>query len=144
MKEFSNKWRASKRPSKQRKWRYNAPRHLRSAMLSAHLSKDLRKRYGRRGVPLRRGDEVKIVRGGFKKKTGKILELNADKAKVFIGGIQRTKKDGTKVNVPIDPSNLMITSLDLEDKKRMISISKEKSEKKEEKKQEMNREEKKK
>ena len=37
---------------------------------------------------------------------------------IIDGGIQRTKKDGTKVDVPFSPCNLVITELNLEDKKR--------------------------
>lgn len=122
--EFSKKWRASTRPGKQRKWRVYAPSHSRRFLLSAHLSKDLRKKYGRRAFPLRKGDEVKIMIGKFKGKSGKILEINSYKLKVFVDGIQNTKKDGTKYNVPIDPSNLMITTLELEDKKRVQAIAK--------------------
>ena len=124
-KDFSAKWKSSTKPRKQRKWRFMAPLHLRGAMLSAHLSKDLRKKHGRRAFPLRKGDEVKVMIGSFKGKTGKILEVNTTKAKAYLENVQRTKKDGKKVFVPIDPSNLMITSLNLDDKKRIKALSKE-------------------
>lgn len=121
-KKFSNKWKASKQPRKQRKYRANAPLHLKRKMMSAHLSGLLRKRYGKRNFPLRKGDSVKIMKGEFRKKTGKIDSVDYQKLRVEIAGIYRTKKDGTKVGVYFIPSNLMITELNLEDKKRREAI----------------------
>ena len=59
--------------------------------LSAHLSKDLIKKYKKRSFPLRKGDEVEIMRGEFKKKKGKISKVDLKKSKVYIEGIN-TKK----------------------------------------------------
>jgi len=121
-KKFSKKWKASKQKRKQRKYRANAPLHIKHKFLSAHLSKELRGKYKRRAFPLRKGDTVKIMRGKFKGKESKISSVNTKKAIVYLEGIQRTKKDGTKVNIPFQPSNLMITSLNLEDKKRIEAL----------------------
>lgn len=131
--QFSTTWKSSVRVSKQRKLRYNAPTHVRHNLLSAHLSKDLRKKHQRRSFPLRKGDEVKIMVGKFKGKIGKVTALDYPRLRVNIEGIQLSKKDGTKVNVPLNPSNLMITSLNLDDKKRAKSLSKENSKPKENK-----------
>ena len=62
------------------------------------------------------------MRGEFKGKKGKISIVNLVKSKVVIEGIQRTKKDGTKVNVPFAASNLQIQELNLDDKKRIAAI----------------------
>lgn len=114
---FSKKWKASKQPRKQRKYSYNSPEHVLGKNLSTTLTKDLRKKYGTRNVEIRKGDEVEIMRGKFKKKNGKIVEVNRSKQKIVVENIQRTKKDGTKVNVYFHPSALRIKSL-TEDKKR--------------------------
>ncbi len=121
-KQFSKHWKASKQPRKQRKYRAKAPLHIRKNFLSANLRKELRKKYQRRSFPLRKGDVVRIMKGNFRKKTGKIEEVNLKRTKVSIEGIQRTKKDGTKVNVFFHPSNLQIKELNLDDKERMKSI----------------------
>ncbi len=123
-KMFSTKWKSSSKPRKQVKYRKNAPLHTKHKLFSAHLNKDLKQKYGRRSFPLKKEDEVKIMRGKFKGKTGKIIDINTLKMKVFVQDIQRSKVDGSKVNVPLDPSNLLITKLDLEDKKRMGAITK--------------------
>ena len=106
--KFSIKWKASKQPRKQRKYRANAPLHIRHRLVSANLSKKLRKQYQRRSFPLKKEDSVKIMRGEFKGRTGKISLVSLKKLRVAIEGISRTKKDGTKINVYFNPSNLQI------------------------------------
>ncbi len=120
--EFSTKWKASKQPRKQRKFRANAPLHIRRKMLSANLSKELRKKYGRRNFPVIKGDTVRVLRGEFRGKTGKIDIVNYKKISVTVEGIYRTKKDGTKILIKINPSNLQIKELNLDDIKRKDSI----------------------
>lgn len=118
-KKFSNAWKSSRQRRKQRKYIYNAPVHLRCNFLSANLSKELRKKYNRRSFSLRKGDSVRIMRGEFKNKKGKITAINTKRAKIYIESIQKTKKDGTKINVPLKPSKLQILELSLDDKKRI-------------------------
>src|SRR3989344_2402620 len=119
-KKFSKSWVSSKKPRKKRKYRANAPLTIKRKFLSSHLSKELRDKYKIRNIPVRKNDKVKIVRGQFKGKTGKIIKVITKKSKVYIENIQNTKNDGTKVYYPIDPSNLIIIEFDLTDKKRKI------------------------
>jgi large subunit ribosomal protein L24 len=125
--QFSTQWLSSKQPRKQRKYIYNAPLHIRHKFLSAHLSKDLRKKYGKRSLPLRKGDEVLVMRGSFKKKKAKITSIDVKNTKVVLEGLQRTKKDGSKVNVYVHPSCLQIQSLDLGDKRRLDALNRKSS-----------------
>ncbi len=125
-KDFSDKWIMSKQPRKQRKYSYNAPLHIRGRFMAAHLSKELIKKYNRRSIRLRKGDKVTILRGQFKKKTGKIERIDLKETKVYIAGVEMIKKDGTKVFYPIHPSNLVVTELNLDDKKRMAVVNKSK------------------
>jgi len=120
--KFSKNWIASKQPRKQRKYRANAPLHIKRKFMSANLDKELRKKYGKRSFVLKKGDSVKIMIGKFKKKTGKIGSVDLKKSRVSIEGIQRTKKDGSKVNIWFTPSNLQIKELNLEDSKRKKAI----------------------
>ena len=114
----------SKKPRKQRKFIYNADQHLRRKMLSAHLSKELRDKYHRRSFPVRKGDEVQIMRGKFKGKKGKVVKVDYKKYRIYIEGITIKKADGTERLFPIHPSNTMIVSLDLSDKKRVEALEK--------------------
>jgi len=115
---FSTSWKASRQTRKQRKYRANAPLHIKHKFLSANLSKGLRKKFGARNTEIRKGDNVKVMRGEFKKKTGKIASVDIKKTRVAIEGMQRKKKDGTKVNVYFHPSNLQIQEIK-EDKLRL-------------------------
>lgn len=119
--KFSKNWKASKQPRKQRKYLANAPLHLKRKVLSVNISKDLRKKHGRRNIVVIKGDTVKIMRGKFKGKRGKVSEVKIKSTKIYIEGIQTTKQDKSKVNVPLRPSNIQITELNLKDKKRLKS-----------------------
>lgn len=123
-KEFSTSWKGSKKPRKQRKYLANAPIHLKRKFFSSTLSEELRKKYSRRSFVLRKGDEVKVLRGKSRGKTGKVDLFNDKKMKVTVTGLQFTKKDGSKINILFHPSKLEIISLVLEDKKRIESIAK--------------------
>ena len=125
-KKFSRSWIKSKQPRKQRKYSYNAPLHIKGKLMSAHLSKDLMKKYNRRSIRLRKGDKVIVSRSQFKKKTGIIERVYLKKTKVYISGVEIIKKDGTKVFYPVHPSNLAVTELNLDDKKRMAIVNKSK------------------
>jgi large subunit ribosomal protein L24 len=125
--KFSTHWKASSQPRKQRKYRANAPIHLRKKFVSVNLSKELRKKLGKRNIPVRKEDKVKICRGKFKGKEGKVLEVNLKKAKIIVEGIQVKKMDGSKANVKMQPSNLQIIEL-AERKNKQIKENK-KSEK---------------
>ena len=124
--KFSTSWLSSKQPRKQRKFRFNAPLHIRHRFLNAQLSKALRKKYGKRNLPLRKGDEVLVMRGSFRKRKAKVTSINLKNSKAVLENMQRSKKDGTKINVYFHPSNLQIQSLNLDDKKR-ISVFERKS-----------------
>ncbi|MEN9626101.1 MAG: hypothetical protein RL557_429 [archaeon] len=120
--EFSLGWRASKQPRKQRKYRFNAPFFAKRKLLSANLSKELRKRYSRRSFPLRKGDNVIVRAGEFKGKSGTISSIDYKRIRVDIEGIFRTKKDGSKVPVHFFPSRLQVKELALDDKKRKEAL----------------------
>ncbi len=122
MKHFSRTWKNSKKQRKQRKYRLNAPLHIKQKFVHTHLSKDLRKKYGKRSVGLKKGDKVKIMRGQFKKQEGKVEKIDLRSSKIFVSGIEITKKDGTKKMIALHPSNLMVSELSLEDKLRQRAL----------------------
>lgn len=123
--KFSTKWKGSSRPGKRRKYAARAPLHIKKKFMTANLSKELRKKYGKRNVEIRKNDKVKIMRGEFQKKEGKVTKVLLKKGKVTIEGIQRKKRDGSKVDVKIEPSNVQIIEVDTGDKKRKIMLKKE-------------------
>tara|TARA_Y100000310_G_scaffold342247_1_gene444609 strand:- start:22644 stop:23024 length:381 start_codon:yes stop_codon:yes gene_type:complete len=116
--KFSSSWIRSKQSRKQRKYRHNAPLHIKQKFVGAHLSKELREKYKKRSINLRKGDSVKVTRGQFRDKTGKIDEVDVKKTQVYVGGIEIVKRDGTKARYPLNPSNLIVTEVDVNDKMR--------------------------
>jgi large subunit ribosomal protein L24 len=117
--KFKKNWKSSKQPRKQRKYLAKAPLHIRKKFVNANLSKDLRKNHGKRNMPLRKGDTVRIMVGKFKGKKGKVTKILLKTSKIIIEGIQIKKKDGSKIDVKMEPSNLQILELSLDDKKRI-------------------------
>jgi len=91
--------------------------------LNVHLDKVLSEKYNRRNAPVRVGDRVKLVKGTFKGKSGKVVEIDRKKGRVKIEGVEATKANGSKVLVPIHFSNLELKELNLKDKKRKARIT---------------------
>lgn len=116
--KFSTKWKSSVQPRKQRKYLHNSPLHIKQKSMGACLDKSLRTKYQIRTVEVRKGDEVKIMRGKFKKKIGKVLESDRKKTRISIEGLNVTKKDGNKVKAWVHPSKVKIVKLNEDDKKR--------------------------
>ncbi len=120
--EWSRRWVSSVQPRKQRKFRYNAPLHVRQGFVSANLSKSLRERFGKRSMPLRKGDEVEVMRGSFRGQRGSIDRIDLSKTKVYVDEIKVKKSDGSEVMRALQPSNLRIVKLNLDDKKRQAIL----------------------
>jgi large subunit ribosomal protein L24 len=122
--KFNTSWKASKQPRKQRKFRANAPLHLRKKFVSVNLSKELRAKEEKRNINVKKGDVVKILRGKFKDKKGKILEVNLKTSRIVVEGIQNSKMDGSKANIRLQPSNLQIIEMTERGKKTKTSEKK--------------------
>ncbi len=86
--------------------------------IASHLSKELREQYKRRSLPIRIGDEVKVMVGKNAGKTGKISKVDTKSKRIFITGVVDKRTVGTEVQIPINPSNVKILELNLEDEKR--------------------------
>ncbi len=93
--------------------------HKQQKRVKAMLSKELAKEYKIKTLGVRKGDIVKIMRGQFKGKIGKIEGVDLKRERVFVEKAELVKANGSKAKYPIHPSNLMITSIELSDKKRV-------------------------
>ena len=113
-------------PRKQRKFRYNAPLHLRRKMMGVHISKELRAKLStkRRSVPVRKGDRVKVMRGESKNHAGKVLEVMLSDLKVYVEGVTQRNSKGVEKPMPLDPSNLLLLEGDFsKDRLQMLQRS---------------------
>jgi large subunit ribosomal protein L24 len=125
--DFAVSWKSSIDPAKQRKYRYNAPLHIRQKFVSANCSPELRKKYQKRSLPVHKGDKVKVVRGQYRGKTGRVDRVSLAHSKVYIEGITVTKKEGTPMPISFEPSNLMLIEIKMDDKKRIKNETKKSS-----------------
>lgn len=108
----------SKSPKKQRNFARNLGLHHRKRLCVCHLSKELHKELSKRAITVRAGDKVLIMRGGQKKKDGKVMRVDYKHGRVFVEKIVRKKSDGKEIMLPIRASNVMITELERADEAR--------------------------
>ena len=120
--KWSPEWKSSTQPRKQRKYVYNAPLHVRHKFMGARLSDELTRQYGRRSLPVRKGDEIMVMRGSPRGMKGTVERIDLKRVKVYVDGITAKKVDGSEVMKPLRPSNLMITKANAGDKKRQAVL----------------------
>ena len=85
------------------------------------LSPELKNQHGIKRLPLRKGDSVTVVKGDkeIKGVEGKVSKVDIRKRTVTIDGVTIPKADGKQSARPVSFSNVMITSL-AQDPKRKI------------------------
>ena len=106
---------------KNRKAHFSAHSEARRKLMSSNLSKELQARHSVRSMPIRKDDEVLIVRGMYKTREGKVTACFRKKMVVHVERITREKASGQQVPVGIPASNLVITKLKL-DKDRKAKL----------------------
>ena len=68
-----------------------------------------------------KGDKVKVTRGSYKGKEGKVTEVYRKKWVIHIEGITREKVNGSSAKVGVDASKVEITDLKLnKDRKNLL------------------------
>jgi len=105
---------------KSRRTHFSAPSSVRRKIMSSSLAKDLRGKYNTRSLPVRKDDEVRIVRGKYKGREGKVTQVYRKKWVIHIDRVQRDKSNGSSVPIGVHPSNVVITSLKLDKDRRAI------------------------
>merc|ERR1711872_188516 len=105
--KLSNYVSSSRRKS--RKAHFTAPSSERRRIMSAPLSKELRQKYNVRSLPIRKDDEVMVVRGHYHDREGKVVQVYRKKWVIHIERVTRDKASGESVMVGIHPSKVVIT-----------------------------------
>ena len=94
-------------------------------MMSAHLSGELKAKYEVRSIPVRKGDQVKVVVGNFKGQEGKVQSVYRRRRCIYIEKVIKEKPNGQQAQIPIHPSNCVISALKLDkDRKRILEKKK--------------------
>merc|ERR1712196_36187 len=112
---------------KSRKAHFTADSSSRRKIMSTSLSKELQAKYNVRSIPVRKDDEVMVVRGIYKNREGKVIACYRRKYVINVERITRDKANGAQVNVGIQPSNCIITKLKLDKDRKMILDRKDRS-----------------
>ena len=88
--------------------------HRKKNRLHVHLSKELRGKVKqkRRSLLVRKGDTVRIMRGPEKGKEAKVGGVDVNRRVVFLEGIAAKNARGREVPMPLQPSNLLLLSLE--------------------------------
>ena len=111
---------ASKRRT-QRKLQLGAPSSLKRRLMSCHLSKTLRETHKIRSLPIKWGDEVKIMKGKAKGRVGKVTQVYRKRNVIYVDKVNREKQNGQQVFLPIRPCHCIIEKL-FENKDRKKTI----------------------
>jgi large subunit ribosomal protein L24 len=98
------------------------PKHKRDQMIGSCLSQDLKQQYKKKSLRVVKGDSIKVMRGEYSGIEGKVEKVNTKRGTLSIEGIQREKVRGGNVKVQIHASNVIISSLNVEDKYRKDRI----------------------
>mmetsp|Transcript_9657 Transcript_9657/g.28887 ORF Transcript_9657/g.28887 Transcript_9657/m.28887 type:complete len:137 (-) Transcript_9657:360-770(-) len=121
------KYSGSRSRRKARKTHFAADSASRRKIMSASLSKELQAKYNVRSVPLRKDDEIMVVRGIYKNREGRVTACYRRKYAIHVERITRDKANGAQVNVGIQASNCIITKLKLDKDRKAILDRKDRS-----------------
>lgn len=97
--------------SKRRTQRRNAAQgdlHELRKKLGAPLSKELRKSLKKRAALVTKDSRVKILNGGFKGVSGKVLSCDSIRGTIAVEGIVAKKQNGREEPIAIRASNVVI------------------------------------
>ena len=103
---------------------YRAMNQVVSKQICAPISKDLRKKYSRRSARIMLDDTVKVIRGEYKGITGKVSKISTDSNSIAIEGNKKEKLKGDKIDIYIHTTNVIITTLNTDDKWRLKILEK--------------------
>ena len=98
----------TKNPTKQRNRINKVSSFHRHKLMSARVSKDLRKKYKVKRTSVRKGDTVYVTSGDFVGTEGKVQLADYKNQKLLIEGIAREKADKSKIMYPIHISKVVI------------------------------------
>lgn len=112
-------------PRRQRKALYTAHSFQRRLRMSVPLSRELRKRFRIRALPVRKGDTVRVLSGSFVGREERVARVvRRDYSLVLDNVTLKTGEEKLKP-LPIRPSHLVITRLNLSDpwRRRILRVS---------------------
>lgn len=112
-------------PRRQRKALYTASTAERRRRMTIPLSRDLRRRFAARSLPVRKGDTVRVLSGSFEGREERVAKVDRRAYSVVLDNVTvKTGEDKLKP-LPIRTSHLVLTRLNLSDawRRRVLKIA---------------------
>ena len=94
-----------------------------SRQVCSPLSKELRAKYGIRSVRVVEGDTVRVSRGAHRNVGAKVSGVDVRSGTVTLEGEKGEKQRGDRFDIKIHASNVRVTGINGDDKKRMKRIT---------------------
>jgi large subunit ribosomal protein L24 len=113
---------SSRSPRRQRKALYTADTFERRRRMTVPLSRELRARFRRRSVPVRKGDTVRVLAGSFVGREERVARINRRDYAVTLDNVTLKMADEKLKPLEIRPGHLVITRLNLSDPWRRRSL----------------------
>jgi large subunit ribosomal protein L24 len=114
----------STQPRRQRRALFDADTFERRRRMSVPLSRELRTRYGRRSLPVRKGDTVRILSGSYKGREERVAKIDRRSYAMTLDNVTGKTADAKMKPLPIRPSHLVLTRLNLADpwRRRVLKV----------------------
>ena len=109
-------------PRRQRRALYTAPTSERRRRMTVPLSRDLRRRFRRRNVPVRKGDTVRVLSGSFAGREERVARVSRRTYSVTLDNVTLKTAEEKLKPLALRPSHLVITRLNLADPWRRRSL----------------------
>ncbi len=106
---------SSRQPRRQRKAQFNRPVHRRGMVMVLPLSKELRTRYHRRRLTVRKGDTVRVLAGSFVGREERVARVDRKNRRLILDNVTLRKADKKLQQLPLNPGHLLLTRLNLSD-----------------------------
>src|SRR5580693_3995716 len=116
----------STQPRRQRKAVFTANHQERRRRMAVPLSRELRKRYGRRSLPIRKGDTVRVLSGSYSTvgEERRVAKIDRRHYRITLDNVTAKTADAKLKPLPIRPSHLVLTKLNLSDawRRRVLRV----------------------
>ncbi|MGP8073272.1 MAG: 50S ribosomal protein L24 [Thermoplasmata archaeon] len=109
-------------PRRQRRAVYNADTFERRLRMTVPLSRELRSRFHRRSVPLRKGDTVRVMKGSFVGREERVAKIDRRGYTVTLDNVTLKSGEEKLKPLPVRTNHLLIVRLNLADAWRRESL----------------------
>jgi large subunit ribosomal protein L24 len=109
-------------PRRQRRAVYEADTFERRRRMTVPLSRELRRRFHLRSVPLRKGDTVRVMRGSYVGREERVAKLNRRDYTVTLDNVTLKSGEEKLKPLPVRTNHLLIVRLNLADSWRRESL----------------------